>query len=73
MFCFKALERYDTVGTQLVFTDDYQTWWGPGWEFDFGLKYTKVREDYMVKKIELILLYISKNSFEYHESINLHP
>ena len=55
MFCFKALERYDTVGTQLVFTDDYQTWWGPGWEFDFGLKYTKVREDYMVKKIELII------------------
>ena len=39
---FQALERYDTVGTQLVFTDDYQTWWGPGWEFDFGLKYTKV-------------------------------
>jgi hypothetical protein len=38
-----ALERYDTVGTQLVFTDDYQTWWGPGWEFDFGLKYTKVK------------------------------
>ena len=42
IFYFKALERYDTVGTQLVFTDDYQTWWGPGWEFDFGLKYTKV-------------------------------
>ena len=44
-FYFQALERYDTVGTQLVFTDDYQTWWGPGWEFDFGLKYTKVCEN----------------------------
>ena len=44
------------TSVMIVFTDDYQTWWGPGWEFDFGLKYTKVRDDYMVKKIELILL-----------------
>ena len=30
-------------GTKLVFTDDYETWWGPGWEFDGGLTYTKVK------------------------------
>ena len=38
----KALERYDVNGTKLIFTDDYETWWGPGWEFDSGLNYTKV-------------------------------
>ena len=38
----KAVERYDVNGTQLIFTDDYETWWGPGWEFDSGLNYTKV-------------------------------
>ena len=40
----QALEKYDTTGVQLIFEDDYETWWGPGWEFDNGLKYTKVRK-----------------------------
>ena len=42
MLLLKALERYDVNGTKLIFTDDYETWWGPGWEFDSGLNYTKV-------------------------------
>ena len=42
MLLFKALERYDVNGTKLIFSDDYETWWGPGWEFDSGLNYTKV-------------------------------
>jgi len=40
----KALERYDVNGTKLIFTDDYETWWGPGWEFDRGLNYTKIND-----------------------------
>ena len=42
MLLLKALERYDVNGTKLIFTDDYETWWGPGWEFYSGLNYTKV-------------------------------
>ena len=42
MLLLKALERYDVNGTKLIFIDDYETWWGPGWEFDSGLNYTKV-------------------------------
>ena len=30
------------IGTQLEFTPDYETWWGPGWELDNGLDYKKV-------------------------------
>ena len=41
---YQALERYNVNGTKLIFTDDYETWWGPGWEFDRGLNYTKVIE-----------------------------
>merc|ERR1712110_307045 len=40
----KALERYDRDGIQLIFTDDHQTPWGPGWLYDRGLEYTKVNE-----------------------------
>lgn len=43
----QALDRFMAIGTQLEFTADYETWWGPGWELDGGLNYKKVGEKLM--------------------------
>ena len=45
-------------GTKLVFTDDYETWWGPGWEFDGGLTYTKVKAPEFQKRIFIVIFYL---------------
>ncbi|XP_023337662.1 uncharacterized protein LOC111708496 [Eurytemora carolleeae] len=39
-----ALERFNEVGTKLIFTDDSVSPWGPGWEFSSGLHYKKINE-----------------------------
>jgi len=39
-----ARERYLSKGRQLVFGDDSDPGWGPGWEYTFGLGYTEIDE-----------------------------
>ena len=36
--------RYLSKGRQLVFGDDSDPGWGPGWEYTFGLGYTEIDE-----------------------------
>jgi len=40
----EARQRFLDIGTRLVFDDDSVSPWGPGWEFSFGLHYSKINE-----------------------------
>jgi len=43
----EARKRFLSKGRQIVFADDYNDWWGPGWEFSFNLYYTKLNETHV--------------------------
>jgi len=38
----EARERFESLGTKLVFIDDSVSPWGPGWEFQFNLHYENI-------------------------------
>ena len=40
----EARERFESLGTKLVFTDDSVSPWGPGWEFQFNLHYENINQ-----------------------------
>jgi len=40
----EARQRWESIGTRLVFDDDKVSPWGPGWEFSFGLHYDKIND-----------------------------
>jgi len=40
----EARERFEAIGTKLIFSDDNDPGWGPGWEYSSGLHYKKVNE-----------------------------
>jgi len=40
----EARDRFLAIGTTLVFDNDKVSPWGPGWEFSFGLHYSKINE-----------------------------
>ena len=40
----EARQRFESLGTKLVFSDDSVSPWGPGWEFQFNLHYEKINE-----------------------------
>jgi len=37
-----AVDRFKSKGRQLVFVDDEQTSWGPGWELSSGIQFKEV-------------------------------
>ena len=41
------LSRFEALGTRLVFTEDKQSPWGPGWEYSTGLHYTNINSTHV--------------------------
>ena len=75
----EARERFESLGTKLVFSDDSVSPWGPGWEFQFNLHYeninqthTKVFSTSLISEPDFIIASAAGNSsVRDHSRLNL--